>query len=84
MVTYRVWNNKAQKIYRKTTQIAEEYKNKNDWQYGINVGKAMIYSLSLVDKKISKWKNKFINLNDDIRLHNESLRKLKEDKIIDF
>lgn len=84
LVTYRVWNNKAQKIYRKTTQIAEEYKNKNDWQYGINVGKAMIYSLSLVDKKISKWKNKFINLNDDIRLHNESLRKLKEDKIIDF
>ena len=64
-------------------QRAEEYTNKDDWQKGIKEGKAMIFSSSLVDKKVSRWRNKFINLNDDVRLHNESIKKLKEDGLID-
>ena len=83
MVTYKVWNNTAQHIYHKIMQRSEYYTNCDDWQKGIKEGKAMIFSSSLIDKKISKWKNKYIDLNSDIILHNESIKKLKEDHLID-
>ena len=83
LVTYKVWNNTAQHIYHKIMQRSEYYTNCDDWQKGIKEGKAMIFSSSLIDKKISKWKNKYIDLNSDIILHNESIKKLKEDHLID-
>lgn len=84
LVTYKVWNSKAQRIYEKTLKIAEPYKNEYDWQKGIKEGKAMIFSSSLDNRgcRIKKWNNKYIDLNDDIRLHNESMRLLKQDKLI--
>ena len=44
----------------------------------------MIFSSSLDNRgyRIKKWNNKYIDLNDDIRLHNESMRLLKQDKLI--
>ena len=82
LVTYELWNNQAQHIYQKTMQIAEYYTNKNDWLYAIKRGRAMIFSSSLVDKTVSKWNNKYVDLLGDKQLHENSMRKLKEDGLI--
>ena len=42
----------------------------------------MIFSSSLVDKRISKWNNKFVDLLSDEILHKNSIKKLKEDGLI--
>ena len=82
LVTYELWNNQAQHIYQKTMQIAECYTNKNDWLYAIKRGRAMIFSSSLVDKTVSKWNNKYVDLLGDKQLHENSMKKLKEDGLI--
>ena len=63
-------------------QTSEFYTNKQDWQYAIKRGRAMIFSSSLVDKRISKWNNKFVDLLSDEILHKNSIKKLKEDGLI--
>lgn len=82
LVTYKIWNNQAQSIYQKTMQISEYYTNKNDWQYAIKNGVAMIFSTSLFDKTITKWNNRFVDLLSDEELHKRSIKKLKEDGLI--
>ena len=82
LVTYELWNNQAQHIYQKTMQIDECYTNKNDWLYAIKRGRAMIFSSSLVDKTVSKWNNKYVDLLGDKQLHENSMKKLKEDGLI--
>ena len=82
LVTYKIWNHQAQHIYQKTMQRAEPYTNKDDWQYAIKYGKPMIFSSSLVDKTVSKWNNKYVDLLSDETLHNNSLKKLREDGLI--
>ena len=67
---------------KKTMQIAEYYTNKNDWLYAIKRGRAMIFSSSLVDKTVSKWNNKYVDLLGDKQLHENSMKKLKEDGLI--
>ena len=82
IVTYELWNSQAQHIYKKTMQTSEFYTNKQDWQYAIKRGRAMIFSSSLVDKRISKWNNKFVDLLSGEILHKNSIKKLKEDGLI--
>lgn len=83
LITYKVWNVQAQSIYQKTMQRFEDYTNADDWQYAIQYGKPMIFSSSLVDKRVSKWNNKFVDLLADKTLHEASIKKLKEDGLIE-
>lgn len=78
--TYKNLNFEAQSIYRKTMQIVETYTNKKDNKF--NHDEVLIYSLSLQDKIAPYWKNKFIDINDEFRLHTESVKALKKDKVI--
>lgn len=80
--TYKNLNIEAQSIYKKIMQIVEPYTNKDDNKYNTGA-ETVIYSLSLKDKIAPFWKNKFIDINDEYRLHNESIRLLKRDKVID-
>ena len=82
LVTYEVWNIQAQDIYKKITQLEEPYTNKNDWQYAIKNGVAKIFSFNLFDKMVTKWNNKFIDLLSDRELHKNSIKKLKDDGLI--
>lgn len=82
LVTYKIWNCQAQHIYQKTMQKSELYTNKNDWQYAIKNGIAMVFSSNLFDKTVTNWNNKFIDLISDKKLHNDSIKKLIEDGLI--
>ncbi len=78
--TYKNLNFEAQSIYRKTMQTIETYTNSNDNKF--NHDEVLIYSLSLKDKIAPLWDNKYIDINDEFRLHNESVKELKKDKVI--
>ena len=78
--TYKNLNFEAQSIYRKTMQIVETYTNSKDNKF--NHDEVLIYSLSLKDKIAPLWSNKYIDINDEFRLHQESVEALKKDKVI--
>ena len=61
-------------------QIVETYTNSKDNKF--NHDEVLIYSLSLKDKIAPLWNNKYIDINDEFRLHNESVNELKKDKVI--
>jgi len=77
-----LWHKVAQNIYRKTMQREEVYCNEEDSFRIERQGEFFIYSTSLVDKVAPKWNNKFLNLTSEILLHKESIKRLKEDKLI--
>lgn len=78
--TYKNLNFEAQSIYRKVMQIVETYTNEKDNKF--NYDEVLIYSLSLKDKIAKYWNNKFIDINDEYRLHMESVEALKKDNVI--
>lgn len=79
--TYKNLNIEAQSIYRKLMQIVEPYTNEKDNKYNQGA-EVVIYSLSLQDKIAPYWKNKFIDINDEYRLHCQSVEELKKDGVI--
>jgi len=82
LYTYEVWNKEAQPFYDKVMEICEYYTNEKENQFNIQHGKPKIYGISLSDKKIDYWNNKFINITKDDELHIKSVELLKRDGII--
>lgn len=80
--TYKNLNIEAQSIYKKLMQIVEPYTNSEDNKYNKGA-QTVIYSLNLGDKFPPYWNNKFIDINDEFRLHEESLKLLKKDRVIE-
>jgi len=83
LFTYSVWHAKAQGIYKRTMKLEENYTNKNDNQYCINEGKPKIFSISLKNKSVEKWSNKFIDLSSENELHMESLKRMTKDGLFE-
>lgn len=81
LFTYSVWHAKAQGIYKRTMKLEENYTNKQDNQYCIKQGKPKIFSISLQNKNVKKWKNKFIDLSGENELHIESLKRMTIDDL---
>ena len=63
-------------------QIEEYYTNPQDNQYDIQVGKCKIFDYSLCEDKIDHWNNKFIDIDSDDEVHEESLILMKQHGII--
>ena len=63
-------------------QKVETYTNESDKRYQQN-DEILVYSLSLKDKIAPSWNNKFLDINDEYRLHCESIKELKKDKILE-
>ena len=82
LFTYEVWNSEAQEFYKKNMQIEEYYTNSQDNQYDIQVGKCKIFGYSLCEDKIDYWNNKFIDIDSDDEVHEESLILMKQHGII--
>jgi len=82
LFTYEVWNSEAQEFYKKNMQIEEYYTNPQDNQYDIQVGKCKIFGYSLCEDKIDYWNNKFIDIDSDDEVHEESLILMKQHGII--
>lgn len=80
--TFKNLNFEAQSIYKKVMQKVETYTNESDKRYQQN-DEILVYSLSLKDKIAPSWNNKFLDINDEYRLHCESIKELKKDKIIE-
>lgn len=83
LFTYSVWHAKAQGIYKRTMKLEESYSNRNDNQYFIEQGKPKIFSISLTDRNVEKWKNKFIDLSSENELHIQSLKQMKTDGLFE-
>ena len=84
LFTYETWNYNALGIYKKTMQLEENYDNKQENSFLIKFGKPKIYSLSLIDKHVEPWNNKFINLSDELVLNEKSIKKLKDDNLFNL
>ena len=82
--TYETWNYKAQNIYNRTMQLGEDYKNRKEEKFLITYGKPKIFSISLVDSNVLPWNNKFLNLTEELQLNEKSIKKLKEDNILEL
>lgn len=82
--TYETWNYKAQNIYNRTMQLSEDYINKEEEKFLIKYGKPKIFSISLVDIDVTPWNNKFLNLTEELDLNEASIKKLKEDNILEL
>ena len=83
LFTYSIWHAKAQGIYKRTMKLEESYTNKDDNQYCITQGKPKIFSISLTDKIVEKWKNKFIDLSSENELHIQSLKQMTKDGLFE-
>ena len=79
LFTYSTWHAKAQGIYKRTMKLEEPYTNKDDNQYCIEQGKPKIFSISLKNKVVERWRNKFIDLTSENELHIESLKQMMKD-----
>lgn len=79
--TLKNLNFEAQSIYRKVMQICEPYTNKEDCKYIKD--DVLVYSLSLKDKIVPLWNNKYIDINDEHQLHIDSVEALRKDKVIE-
>lgn len=82
--TYETWNYKAQNIYNRTMQLSEDYINKKEEKFLLKYGKPKIFSISLVDIDVTPWNNKFLNLTEELDLNEASIKKLKEDNILEL
>jgi len=82
--TYETWNYKAQNIYNRTMQLSEDYSNNKEEKFLIKYGKPKIYSISLVDVNVLPWNNKFLNISEELDLNEKSIKKLKEDNILEI
>lgn len=82
LYTFEIWNNEAQVFYNKNMDLGEYYYNDKEHKE-IFEGKPKIFSISLCDKKVELWNNKFINISEDEDSHVKSLEMMKEDGIID-
>lgn len=82
LYTFEIWNNEAQKFYKRNMDIEEYYYNEKE-NKDIFEGKPKIFSISLCDEKVELWDNKFINISEDEDLHEKSILMMKEDGIID-
>ena len=74
---------KAHGIYRKNLEIEEEYLNELDKETLSKQGECKIFSFSLDGKKVEPWNSKYIDLAGDLKLHYDSVDKLKKDGIIE-
>ena len=74
---------KAHGIYRKNLEIEEEYTNELDKETLSKQGECKIFSFSLDGKKVEPWNSKYIDLTGDLKLHYDSVDKLKKDGIIE-
>ncbi len=81
LYTYETWNYNALGIYKRAMQLEESYTNKQENNFLIRYGKPKIYSLSLIDKQVEPWNNRFINISDDLLVNERSIEKLKEDNL---
>ena len=79
LFTYSVWHAKAQGIYKRTMKLEEKYTNKEDNQYCIEQGKPKIFSISLTNKNVERWQNKFIDLSSENQLHIQSVKQMVKD-----
>ncbi len=82
--TYETWNYKAQNLYKRTMQLSEDYNNKEEEGFLIRYGKPKIFSISLVDKEVTPWNNKYLNLTEELDLNEASIEKLKQDNILEL
>ena len=82
LYTYEVWNKSAQNFYKKHADLEEYYKNKFDCQYDIKEGICKIFSFSLSGEMPPLWNNKFINLEEDDKLHEESVKLMKKNGLL--
>jgi len=82
LFTYEVWNKEAQPFYQKYMDFEEYYTNENDNQYDIINGKCKIFTKNLSKEKSALWNNKFINIGEEDTLNEQSIIKMKMDKII--
>lgn len=82
LYTFEVWNNEAQKFYKKNMEISEYYFNEKEKYKFLFDGKPQIFGISLCDEKIGLWNNKFINISEDEDVHKESIQMLKKSGII--
>lgn len=81
LYTFEIWNNEAQKFYKKNMDLEEYYHNDKEYKE-IFEGKPKIFSISLCDEKVELWNNKFINISGDEDSHEKSVLMMKEDGII--
>lgn len=82
LYTFEIWNNEAQAFYNRNMDLGEYYYNDKEHKE-IFEGKPKIFSISLCDKKVELWNNKFINISEDEDSHAKSVEMMKEDGIID-
>lgn len=82
--TYETWNYKALGIYNRTMQRGEPYEHPKEDRFLIRYGKPKIYSISLVDKEVTPWNNKYLNLTEELDLNEQSIEKLKKDNILEL
>lgn len=81
LYTFEIWNNEAQKFYKKNMDIGEYYFNDKEHKDIFN-GKPKIFSISLCDEKVNLWNNKFIDISKDEDSHEKSVLMMKKDGII--
>lgn len=82
LYTFEIWNNEAQIFYKRNMDLEEYYYNDKEHK-DIFEGKPKIFSISLCNKKVELWDNKFINISEDEDSHEQSVLMMKEDRIID-
>lgn len=82
LYTFEIWNNEAQKFYKRNMDLGEYYYNEKEHKE-IYEGKPKIFSISLCNEKVELWNNKFINISEDEDSHEKSVLMMKEDGIID-
>lgn len=82
--TYETWCYKALGIYHRTMQLCEDYTNPQEEEFLIKYGKPKIFSRSLIEKDVTPWENKFINLSEELILNEKSIQKLKDDNILEL
>ena len=82
LYTFEIWNNEAQTFYKRNMDLEEDYYNDRE-NKDIFKGKPKIFSISLCNRKVELWNNKFINISGDEKSHEKSILMMKEDGIID-
>ena len=73
ILTNFVQNPNSQTLFRQVSDICEVYKEDNE-----KSAKRYIYSKSLIDAPVKKWKNKDCNAKEFAKLEKESKKIIKE------
>ena len=82
LFTFEIWNKDAQFFYKKHADLEEYYKNKFDCQYDIKEGVCKIFSFKLGNEIPPLWNNKFINIGNDDKEHEKSIKLMKTDGLL--